>query len=162
LVPYNFFLFPQLKILQFWHNWGILVIEAKSQVLLGTVHMCRSGLLWGWWWPVGLKLIFDKTPASVPEITHMSSSHNEFECRQFCLFQYYVEEKPDNNFKLAVQPFTPLKPSLWLCYLHQLTVEEALLSSVGNVIVSLLGYQQWFLGLNVDWLCNFPDFFLFS
>jgi hypothetical protein len=35
---------------------------------LGKVHMHRRGLVWGWWWPVGLKLVFDQMVAPVPEI----------------------------------------------------------------------------------------------
>jgi hypothetical protein len=28
----------------------------------------KEGLLGGWWWPVGSKLVFDRMAASVPEM----------------------------------------------------------------------------------------------
>jgi hypothetical protein len=31
---------------------------------LGTVHTCRRGLLWGWWWPVGPKLVWPDVSTS--------------------------------------------------------------------------------------------------
>jgi hypothetical protein len=35
---------------------------------LGTVHMRRRGLLQGWWWPVGPKLVFNLMAAPLPKI----------------------------------------------------------------------------------------------
>jgi hypothetical protein len=35
---------------------------------LGTVHTRGWGLLRGWWWTVGLKLVFYKLAAPVPKI----------------------------------------------------------------------------------------------
>jgi hypothetical protein len=36
--------------------------------VLGRVHKRGMGLLWGWGWPIGSKLIFDQTAAPVQEI----------------------------------------------------------------------------------------------
>jgi hypothetical protein len=47
--------------------------------LLGMVHMCRMGLLWGWWWPVDPKLVFDQMTAPAPEIMDQSYNyHNKY------------------------------------------------------------------------------------
>jgi hypothetical protein len=35
---------------------------------LRTVHTRGMKLLWGWWWPEGPKLGFDKMAGPVPEI----------------------------------------------------------------------------------------------
>jgi hypothetical protein len=40
----------------------------KLAKALGTVHTRGRGLLRGWWWLVGTKLIFDHMEAPVPEI----------------------------------------------------------------------------------------------
>jgi hypothetical protein len=37
------------------------------------VHTSGRGLLWGWWWPVGPKLVFDHMAALVPEIMNTTS-----------------------------------------------------------------------------------------
>jgi hypothetical protein len=35
---------------------------------LGMRHKCGRGLLWGWWWPLGPKLVLNQMAAPVPEI----------------------------------------------------------------------------------------------
>jgi hypothetical protein len=40
----------------------------KMAEALGTVHTSGRGLLPGWWWPAGSKLVFDQMAAPVPEI----------------------------------------------------------------------------------------------
>jgi hypothetical protein len=34
----------------------------------GTVHKRRRGIFWGWWWPIGPKLVFDQMAALALEI----------------------------------------------------------------------------------------------
>jgi hypothetical protein len=71
-------LFPRLKIKLIGHHFDTTeVIKAESEAALntltehdfqdafkkmaealGTVHMCKRGLLQERWWPVGLKLVF--------------------------------------------------------------------------------------------------------
>jgi hypothetical protein len=51
----------------------------------GTVHTLGKGLLRGWWWPVGPKLVFDQMAAPVPEIINGSLyicffSHHASDC----------------------------------------------------------------------------------
>jgi hypothetical protein len=36
----------------------------------------QKGLLQGWWWPVGPKLVFDQMTARVPEVTDTFRKHN--------------------------------------------------------------------------------------
>jgi hypothetical protein len=70
--------------LPFWHNWGgrdripggdkhthrtrppgcILTISERPE----TAYTRGRGLLRGWWWPVGRKLVFDHITAPFPEI----------------------------------------------------------------------------------------------
>jgi hypothetical protein len=60
----------------FWHNWGRITLTEKDfqdafkkmVEALGTVHKRGRGLLRGWWWPVGPKLIFDQIATPVQEI----------------------------------------------------------------------------------------------
>jgi hypothetical protein len=40
----------------------------KKAEALGTMHTRGRGLLWGWWWSVGPKLVFDHMAAPAPEI----------------------------------------------------------------------------------------------
>jgi hypothetical protein len=40
----------------------------KMSEMLGALHMCRTGLLQGSWWPIGPTLAFDQMAAPVPEI----------------------------------------------------------------------------------------------
>jgi hypothetical protein len=47
-------------------------MQFKMAETLGTVDTRRRGLLRGWWWPVGPKLIFEQTAAPVPEIIDSS------------------------------------------------------------------------------------------
>jgi hypothetical protein len=62
--PPHFFLFPWLGIeLKGYHFATIELIEAESQAVLNTLTQHDTthgrGLLRGWWWPVGRKLVFD-------------------------------------------------------------------------------------------------------
>jgi hypothetical protein len=65
----------------FWHNWGDrgrIAGDAedphRTQVL-GIVHVRERGLLGGWWWPVGPKLVFDHMRAKIVEIM---DTHGKF------------------------------------------------------------------------------------
>jgi hypothetical protein len=75
----------------FWHNWGdgdriadsaehrhrtrLPGCIYKVAKALGTVHTRGRGLLQGWWWPVGPKLVYDQMAAPVPEIMCGSLCH---------------------------------------------------------------------------------------
>jgi hypothetical protein len=47
-------------------------MHLKMAEALGTVHMCRKGLLQSSLWPIGPKLIFDQMAAWVSGIMDMS------------------------------------------------------------------------------------------
>jgi hypothetical protein len=47
-------------------------MHLKMAEALGTVHTRGRGLLQGWWWPIGPKLVFDKMAVPVPEIMDSS------------------------------------------------------------------------------------------
>jgi hypothetical protein len=72
-----------------WHNWGRSRQDRRlcwtpSKNMTSRMHLkngrstgngaCRRrGLLRGWWWPVGPKLVFDQMAAPVPEIMDVIS-----------------------------------------------------------------------------------------
>jgi hypothetical protein len=79
-------LFPRLKItLKGRHFDTVVMMEAELQAVLNslTEHVFQDAfkngrstgngantrcILWGWWWPIGPELVFDRMAAPVPEI----------------------------------------------------------------------------------------------
>jgi hypothetical protein len=67
-------------------------MQLKMAESLGTVHTRRRGLLWGWWWPLGPKLVFDQMATPVPVIMDTPSHIVIYSlCWKKCKMQIFMK-----------------------------------------------------------------------
>jgi hypothetical protein len=69
---------------------------------LDTVYTCERGLLWGWWGPVGPKLVLDHMAAPVPEIMDTNSIKWYSNCQ--CTHKYGVSVER-NDYSILTELF---------------------------------------------------------